>query len=250
MTRPTTFRARRRRAQGLGDPVRWTRVDPDTPGYPWEVGALHPHNFPTPGMFVDLDEPGLFQVESGFDGLVRAALGSAMVMANVDPEVASSRTSQGRQLRQQFRGLLFSRWHMALYGCSNENYCGGVHPDKPGAQGKRAIVSHVMSARGSGINLLPRHGPNKHLLAHGRAPRRTTDLAGEPLLGAPGTCRPLLWVPAVDLARLASSSPDVVALRWRDGTSTVEPPPVVRRFGAIDPIALPGMPSLIDEGEA
>lgn len=230
--------------------VRWLRLNPGSHGYPWEMAVLHPHNFPTPGMFVDLNEPGLFRPESGFDELVRAALGSALAMSEVDTDLAFSRTSQGRKLRQQMRKLLFSRWNVALYGCTNENYCGGVHPHKPGGEGRRAIVDHVMGPRGRGISWMSRHADNKSLLAQGRPARRTTDAGGEPLIGAPGFSMPLLWVPAVDLDRLAAADPEVVAMKWPDGTSTAEPPARIRKLGVQDPLALPGMPSLIDEGDA
>lgn len=233
-----------------GQPVRWVHLDPGSNGYPWELPSLHPHNFPTPGMFLDLDEPGLFQIETGFDGLVRSTLGSALAMADMDTEIAMSRTSQGRKLRQQLRKVFFSKWHMALYGCTNENHCGGVHPFKPGGEGRRAIVDHVME-NGRGISLMPRHAGNRVLLARGRPARRTIDTQGEGLLGAPGYSRPLLWVAAVDLDKLASSEPEVVLLEWPDGTSTAEPPRGVRLLGVQDPLALPGMPNLVgEEGEA
>ncbi len=226
--------------------MRLLRLDPASEGYPWDIATLHPHNFPTPGMFLDLSEDGWFKVGSGFDGLVRSTLGSALAMAGSDPDIASSRTSQGRRLRQEMRRVFFSRWHLSLYGCSNENYCGGVHPLKPGGEGRRAVVDHVMGPSGRGINWLPRHANNRELLAQGRAPRRTTDLQGEPLLGAPSFSLPLLWIPAVDLDQLATEDPCVVLLRWQDGVSTSEPPKAVRRLGVQDPIALPGMPSLVD----
>lgn len=223
-------------------------VDPASEGYPWNFAVLHPHNFPTPGMFLDLEQPDWFPPDAGFDGLVRAALGSALAMAGVDPEQASSKTSRGRRLRQEMRNTLYSRWHLSLYGCTNENFCGGVHPSKPGGEGRRAVVDHVMGPRGRGINWLPRHAPNRELLACGRPARRTTDARGEPLLGAPGFTRPLLWVAAVDLDALARAGPRVVPLRWDDGTSCTEPPLAVRELGVQDPYALPGMPSLVDNG--
>ena len=240
-----------RRASAGGKPVRWSRIDPASDGYPWDVATLHPHNFPTPGMFLDLDEVGWFNVETGFDGLVRSALGSALAMAGADPNMAVSPTSQGRRLRQEMRKTLFSRWHLSLYGCSNENYCGGVHPLKPGGEGRRAVVDHMMGPHHRGISWVPRHAKNRELLAQGRAAQRTTDPHGEPLLGAPGSSRPLLWVGAVDLDALAQVEPHIVLLRWQDGTSTREPPSCVRRLGVQDPIALPGMPTLVDtEGDA
>jgi hypothetical protein len=201
-------------------------------------------------MFIDLEKPDWFHPDAGFDELVRAALGGALAMAGCDPELASSRTSQGRRLRQEMRAALFSRWHLALYGCSNENYCCGVHPAKPGGEGRRAVVDHTMGPGGRGISWCPHHAPNRELLAEGRPARRTTDTRGEPLLGAPGFSRPLLWIPAVDLDQLAQQEPRLATMVWRDGVSTKEPPKVVRDLGVQDPYALPGMPSLVDTEEA
>jgi hypothetical protein len=226
--------------------VQWIVVDPASDGYPWDLAVLHPRNFPTPGMFIDLDQPDWFHPDAGFDELVRAALGSALAMAGSDPELASSRTSQGRRLRQEMRCTLFSRWHRALYGCANENYCCGVHPAKPGGKGRRAVVDHMMGPGGRGLSWVPRHAPNRDLLGAGRPARRTIDARGESLLGSPGFSRPLLWVPAVDLDALARENPQVTTLTWRDGVSTSEPPKVVRDLGVQDPYALPGMPSLVD----
>lgn len=229
--------------------IRWRTQDPGDPSYPWPDPVLHPHSFPCPGMFLDLGEQGLFQVESGFDGLVRSALASALAMADMDTDLAISRTSQGRRLRQQMRACFFSKWNLGLYGCTNENYCGGVHPLKPGGGGRKAIVDHVMGPRGRGINLLARHAPNRELLAQGKPAKRAIDPRGEPLLGAPGFSMPLLYIPAIDLEQLAAEEPEVVLLRWEDGVSTAEPPPRIRELGVQDPLALPGMPSLVDEGD-
>lgn len=230
--------------------MHWLRLDPSSKGYPWDVPALPPNGFPTPGQFLDLEERESFDPDLGFDTLVRWTLVTALAMAQMDPAIAESRTSQGRRLRQEMRATFFSRWNLGLYGCTNENYCGGVHPGKPGGEGRRAVVDHMMGPTGKGICWLPRHALNRELLAQGRAARRTIDMRGEPLLGAPGRARPLLWIAAVDLDLLATGDLSVVPLRWADGVEATEPPEVVRSIGIQDPIALPGMPSLVNEGAA
>lgn len=228
------------------EPVIWYRIDPSTPGYPWPKACLHRQGFPTPGMFVDLNDRGWFLAEDGFDALVRALLFSALTMSDADTDLANSRTSQARRLRQDVRTLLWNPWNMGLYGVNNENLCCGVHPEKPGGEGRACVVAHVMDEDGSGICWSPLHASNVSLLASGRAPRRAIDRNGNQLPGAESQLWPLLWAPALDLEVLARPSPEVAAATWPDGSSCTKPPACVAAYGTQDPVALPGMPSLVD----
>lgn len=246
--RPSTAVSRRGVA---GKRVQWTEIDPSSAGYPWEQAALHPNNFPTPGLFYDAaDRSSWFDIGAGPDGLVRAALGSALAMADLDPDIATSRQSHARRLRQQMRGLVLNDWNLELYGCSNENYCGGAHPAKAGGQGRRAVVDHVMGPKGLGLNWMPRHDDNRERLSQGRPARRTTAMNGDHILGVQGRKRPLVWIPPVDLERLQREG--VVSsegIYWADGSSVVRPPPSVARLGIQNPVALPGMPGFKELGE-
>lgn len=208
--------------------------------------CLHRHGFPTPGMFVDLNDRGWFLAEDGFDALVRALLFSALTMADADTSLANSRTSQARRLRQDVRTLLWNPWNMGLYGVTNENLCCGVHPEKPGGEGRACVVAHVMADDGTGICWSPSHAANASLLASGRSPRRTVDRNGNPLPGVESDLWPILWAPALDLGALAQPLPEVQAAKWPDGTSCTAPPAVVAAHATQDPVALPGMPSLVD----
>lgn len=216
----------------------WRYGIPDDSGYPWEEPTLHVANYPTPGMFADLnDRSGLFFPWQGFDAFVRAALASALIRAEVDPATAESRTSHARRLRQQMRVvILSSQWNDELSGCTNENYCGGAHPLKRGGGGKTDVADHVMH-NGRGIAWLPRHANNRERISEGRAPQRTIGLDGEVLPGTVARWYPLVWVPAV-----VFDGEGFRFLRWSDGTSTREPPPAIARLGIDNPVSLPGMP--------
>ena len=226
----------RRRRPGQGVP--WLRIDPAMPGYPWEAAGLHPFNFPTPGLFWDGEEPTQWLDDPHFDEVVRAALGSALIMAGADPELATSRTSQGRRLRQQMRRLIIEAPHNDdLYGCTNANYCGGTDPSLPGADGRTHEDLHVLGPKARGINWLARHTHNRERIAQGLSPARSTTQAGEQLLDFPGA-KPLLWVPAISLRALAARDPQVTThgMRWSDERSTLEVPPSVRRLGLLQDV--------------
>lgn len=229
--------------RGSADAGFWVRVPPEAPGYPWEVNALHPTNFPTPGLWFDADEASpWFDVDDKTDGLVRAALLSALAMAELDPDYAHSRQSGARRLRQQMRAHLLCDYNLEAYGASNENICGGNHPGKPHARGG-GLVRHVMADTGLGVNWEPRHADNRMLIASERPPQRVTSRAGDPSPGATGSARPLLWLPPVDLAALRREGRITAgALRWSDGSSVLRPPPPVGGRGIQNPYALPGMP--------
>lgn len=222
--------------------VDFATIGPDEPGYPWDFPALHVANYPTPSMFVDLNNrTGWFQHWQGFDVLVRVALGSALLLADMPMDLAEANTSNARRLRQSMRSLILGRWNAELYSCSNENYCGGTHPQKLGGYGHRAVVGHMMS-RGLGINWMPRHADNLLRMRNDLPAQRTTSIRGEVLPGTLAHSRALLWTPAVDLDALQADPPIIRALVRADGSSTQEPPAVVRELGIDHPLSLPGMP--------
>jgi hypothetical protein len=204
-------------------------------GYPWNIAGLHPLNFPTPSLFWDANEETRWLANPHFDEVVRAALGSALIMAGADPELATSRTSAARRLRQQMRHLITEAPHNdILYGCTNANYCGGIDPSRPGAQGKHEDL-HVMGPRGRGINWLARHAPNRDRISQGLAVTRATSQDGEPR-GELANARVLLWIPALSLDALASADPRVTTqgMQWSDGSSTLEVPPSVAALGRLE----------------
>jgi hypothetical protein len=218
-------------------------ITPDTPGYPWTFPTLHKASFPTPGMFFDLsNRRGWFQHWEGFDAFVKAALGSALIMADADPELADANTSIARRLRQVMRtAIVGSDFNAELYACDNENYCGGANPNKPGGTPDVVAVDHMMDRYGLGISWMPRHANNLLRIESGNAPERTTTIHGEVLPGTRARWYPLIWIPAVDLDLLAKEKV-LYLLEWPDGTSTHEPPPCVQKLGVYHPTALPGNP--------
>ncbi len=219
--------------------TRWTVIDPDADGYPWDFPVLNPANFPTPGMFVDLHQWPLGPIPT-FDVFVRSVLATALMLCGLDSSYAESSSSKARHLRQDLRSLqLESQWNDEVYGCTNENYCGGNHPGKLDASGEH-IVDHMMGTHGRGLNFLARHADNMQRMERGYAPQRTTNLDGDCLPGTVCRWRPLLWVVAIDLNALRGGV--VRALHWNDGVPTTEPPAVVRALGIHHPLALPGMP--------
>lgn len=219
-------------------------ITPDTPGYPWTFPALHAASFPTPGMFFNLtNRRGWFQHWEGFDAFVKAALGSALIMADMDPELAEANTSVMRKLRQVMRtAIVESDFNAELYACDNENYCGGAHPHKPGGTADVVAVDHMMDRFGLGISWMPRHADNQTRIESNRPPQRTTTIQGEVLPGTRARWYALIWIPAVDLELLAKERM-LHLLEWPDGSSTQEPPPCVQKLGIEHPTALPGMPS-------
>lgn len=237
-------RATRRPRLGIGVPRRrktrrgvpWLRIDPATPGYPWEVAGLHPANFPTPGLFWDGNETTAWLEDPHFDEVVRAALGSALLMAGGDPELSTSRTSQARRLRQQMRRLIIeATFNDVLYGCTNANYCGGTDPSLPGADGKTHEDLHVLGPNGRGLNWLSRHAHNRERIAQGLSPARATTDEGEPLIDDLRSAKPLLWITPISLKALRGDEPVVTTqgMRWSDGRSMLEAPPPVRALGLL-----------------
>lgn len=239
--------AARRPRLGLGVPRRrraragvpWIRVDPAEAGYPWETAALHPANFPTPSMFWDGAEDTRWLENPHFDEVVRGALGSALLMANADPELATSRTSQARRLRQQMRRLLIvAPFNDVLYGCTNANYCGGTDPSMPGSEDRDHEDLHVLGPKGRGLNWLPRHAHNRERIAQGLPVARATTEDGEPLSQDTPGAPPILWVPPVNLEELRGPRPRVTVegMRWSDESSMIEVPPCVRALGMLEDV--------------
>lgn len=227
----------RRRRPRVGVP--WVRVDPAEPGYPWEGAALHPANFPTPGLFWDGDEDTQWLKNPHFDEVVRAALGSALIMAGIDPELSMLRTSQARRLRQQMRRLVITApFNDVVYGCTNANYCGGSDPSLPGAEDRTHQDLHVLGPEGRGINWLARHVHNRERIAEGLPVARATTQDGEALLTDARGARPLLWIPAIDIDALRRARPvaTVEGMRWSDKSSTLEVPPRVRALGILEDV--------------
>lgn len=229
----------RRRRPSRGVP--WLRIDPATAGYPWEGAGLHHANFPTPGLFWDADEPTQWLEDPHFDEVVRAALGSALLMAGADPGLATSRTSQSRRLRQQMRRLVITApFNDRLYGCTNANYCGGTDPSKPGAAERTHEDLHVLGPNGRGIHWGSGHAHNRERIAEGTTLARAISQDGEALLVDVKGARPLLWLPAISLPALRADAPvaTVEGMRWSDKSSTLEVPPRVRELEILDDVRM------------
>lgn len=228
---------------------RFTEIDPGTDGYPWTCLALNPINFPTPGMFWDWNGPFWTDGVPSIDDVVRGYLGSALIMAGEDPELASSRSSRARRLRQQARALVLSSpWNLALYGCQNANYCGGCDPEMPSASERPCNSDlHVIGDQGYGIHAFPYHDDVRRAIELGRPPTRMIDMMGQRLPGIVGRRMPLLYLPPVDLEALRGSAPEARCThRWEDGSSCLLPPPPVQRLGVRNPYALPGTPTWLE----
>jgi hypothetical protein len=222
----------------------WVLHASSDPGYPWAEPTLHVNNFPTPGMWVDIgNKDGEWNPASGFDSLVRAALGSALAMAGGDVNLASDNSTRAKSLRAGLRNAItyVGGVNDRTYGQTNANFAGGVAPNKPcvGASatcvnGKRSAnatpVTYMMNAEDRGLNWLPRHADNISRIPQGLPLKRTTKLDGGKL-GNGGTQQMLLWIPALDLDALAAPVPTIRFLKWADGSSTLNPPPQIQALG-------------------
>lgn len=208
----------------------------DDPGYPWEDPKIHVQNWPTPGMFLDLNVDKSWHPSKGLDSMVRALLGSALTMAGVDDPSGKAESGQPkwRHLKQDIREVLNTINFHRLYLQSNENYAGGNNPNKPDWNNPNdlQVKNYMMKPNGLGLNWEPRHADNIGFMQQGSSPRRTTSMVGQKL-AAPnrGDSQMFLWMPAFDLAALALENPVVQFLNWSDGTSTQEPPPVIQALG-------------------
>jgi hypothetical protein len=230
-------------------PREWTWHRATDPGYPWLEPTLHVENYPTPGMFFDVgDDTGAFDPSQGFDALVTALLGSALVMAGWDPQraiaVAKAQGQDpdallGRTMRRDVRRALImpGSWNDKMFGQTNANYAGGTDPGKActggstnapcndGIRDPNAMpVRYMMNTAGRGLNWLPRHTDVMDAIAAGQTPVRGTTITGEPFAGAHSHM--LLWMPAFDLGALAEPSSTVRVL-----SSGGDPPPVVTDLG-------------------
>jgi len=235
---------------------RWSWGRATDPGYPWNKPLLHVENYPTPSMFFDAgDQGGSFDPSQGFDELVIALLSSALTMAGMDPTkaIALARAQGqdpdailGRRLRRDVRRALIEpgSWNDRVFGQTNANYAGGTDPGKACTEGSGTTnaactngirdpnakpVTFMMNAAGRGLNWLPWHTNVLDAIGAGQTPVRGTDLDGTSL--GLGHSHMVLWMPAFDLEALGSDVPRIQLLPWPDGSSTVDPPPMVSRLG-------------------
>lgn len=201
----------------------------DLDNYPWETPSLHPDNYPTPGVFIDIgNKEGAWDTSEGLDKMMKVLLAQSMAMANlaggnVDVGLAYAQTTKGKNLRRDYRNLIqCSVWNDALYGQTNIVAAGG----------KEGGSTHMMNNKGRGLNWYPRHADNLSRMAQGKKPKRTTSASGAKLASPnSGSSQMLLWLPAVDLQALGNPNPVIKPLNWSNGSSTKEPPPMVQDLG-------------------
>lgn len=199
----------------VGSP--WSYRTANDEGYPWAASALHAKNYPMPGTFFDANNPQGAYVFKGTDSFLRALLGSALVMAEMDTSLATS--SAGAPLRKQLADLQASgEYNDGLYGTSTTSLVGG----------RRGL-----GPRDRGINWEPRHAPIRTLIANGQKLYRTTDIKGQRLPAhIEASHRPLVWNPAINLAVLRNERRITVeGMHWPDGRSMLDPPSSVSALG-------------------
>lgn len=225
------------------------------PGYPWLEPTLHVENYPTPGMFFDVgDDTGAFDPAQGFDAMVTALLGSALVMAGWDPARATAIAQAqgqdpdaqlGRRLRRDTRRALLvpGSWNDRLFGQTNANYAGGTDPGKPCTSGSTnapctngirdphaTAVRYMMNAAGRGLNWLPRHTNVLDAIAQGVPPVRGTGIDGDAFAGSHSHM--LVWMPAFDMVALGNQAdPQIRLAVFPGGASGGDPPPSVTDLG-------------------
>jgi hypothetical protein len=230
---------------GGGEPVAFVAKKALDAGYPWEEAVLPVSNYPTPGMFFDLNGQVSFDLPldgtdehkaiDSMDRLLQAYLGSAIVMGAhfvlqmADTELGDFLESQQGQaifnssaVRQKIR-CSFNRVdaHRAYLQTDVANSGGGT-PQNP----------YTMKPDDMGLNWKPWHADNKGRLAQGHPWKRTTRLDGTRLpVPNQGNRRMLLWMPALDLGALFAQIPQVSFLQWSDGRSTLQVPPSVAQVG-------------------
>jgi hypothetical protein len=186
-------------------------------GYPWEGLILHAKNYPMPGTFFDADNPQGAYVFRDTASFLRALLGSALVMAEMDTSLATS--SPGAPLRKALADLQASgEFNDAMFGTSATELVGG----------RGGIGPHDR-----GINWEPRHAPVRELLSRRVTPYRTTKINGQRLEEhIEANHRPLIWNPAINLDVLRNERRiSVEGMNWPDGSSMIEPPPAVTALG-------------------
>lgn len=212
----------------------WVIRRPWDEGYPWDEPALHPDNYPAPGMFFDASAPtrlgNTTDTDHTLDKVVRRALGTALVMSNMDPNLAVGTSSTSKRLRREMRhAILHSQYHDRLYGQYDRV--------KAGAQNGE---SHVVGQHGRGLNWMPYHDDLLRKIGDRRTPVRYTDYQGNPTMPKQGHSGMLLWIPAVDLSHLSDRVPRVQPFHWSNGVSTFEPPPTVQALGVDDSVLREG----------
>lgn len=213
----------------------WTVRDRSDPGYPWTQPSLEIENNPTPGMFVDMslsNADGSWDPMTGYDALIRESLATALIMAGKNPALATGSSSTSKRLRREMRALFHcSEWLDKLYGQTDLDKAHGFDEE---------AQDWMLNDKGLGLNWRNVHADNLQLIAQVQAPRRTTTLEGVPFSES-DVSPMLMWVPAVDLDALKQPISRVRALQWADGSSTIEPPPVVQRLGVdMGGVELPG----------
>lgn len=170
----------------------WAVKTPNDAGYPWPGLVLNAQNYPTPGMFFDANNPqGAFSFR-GMNSFVKAALGTALSMAGLDPNIALANTATARSMRKEMLDLIqCSKFNDGLYGSSSSSM--------PGPMGR-------------GITWEAKHADVFGLLQNGKMPFRTIDAQGRRLPKyVEQNQLPLVWVPAVCLDALHDG--EVVAIQ-------------------------------------
>lgn len=213
-------------------------------GYPWEEPVIHPTNWPSPGMFVDMNNhDGSWKPSNGLDSMIRAWLGTALVLAGMDVGIATS--SEGQELRKQLRAALMTvgGYNDLLFGQTNLNYAGGNDPNKPGGNpNKQKSGTYVLNAQGRGLNWRPVHRNLKQAIQNGDVLKRSTNIAGEKIANSGGNRQMLVWLGALDLDELRQMR--IAFRRWSDGSSAINPPPQIMALGFdLSGVVLPGVDS-------
>lgn len=211
------------------DAIIFDTIDPYDAGYPWERAALHPENYPTPGLFFDVGSPAAGESLSSPSTIARYYLGSAIAMAaargfNVTEAQklvkSSNTTSKAIAFRNQaLRLIMCSPYNDALYG-TTDLWEGGS--------------SYANQSNGRTIKFFPRHLDNIGRMKAGQPPKRGIELNGQKISNLTGNiAMPQLYLPAINLQLLAGNNPVVTTngLEWSDGTATILPPPEVQKIG-------------------
>ncbi|MCH9637721.1 MAG: hypothetical protein K0U16_07240 [Gammaproteobacteria bacterium] len=193
--------------------IAWRVVTREDPGYPWDCAAMHYDSVATPGTWLDATK----RPELDLDGFVRELLAQALEMAGHDPWVAEAvgkapGADLGKQLRKQVREAVIVEGGIndLLYGC---------HDDR--------LPKHATNAAGRGICWRRCHANNLERMGH-LPLKRTIGVDGQRLSPPDrGSSAPVVWSPAFDLAAF----PELRFGKWADGSSTLHPPPTVRRSG-------------------
>jgi len=175
------------------------------PGYPWERPSLDVYNAAVPSTFIEASE-------GDYDSLVRDYLSNALMLAGMNSQLATGSSSTSKRLRREARKMLNSvKWH-DLY-----RYEGAV------------VDPWMLDDGGRTLDWRHVHADNLNRLAQGLAPQRTTTRDGSAI--QPANDAMLLWLPAVDQQALRGNIPTMKPSKWSDGSSTQEPPPLVKQFG-------------------